>query len=173
MTGVQTCALPIFPPHLGHLSVVDRAIKECDSVVVVLAENPEKSKERCRETNFPYFTPETRLRWFREHYKNNSNVEFVFFDESGLKSFPDGLKEWSRKFKEVVGNKINVKYADESYRHLNEEYFPECEFVPIDRDLIPVHGTNIRTDKNYLKYVIPEGYIDIKNELEKGEKDYE
>ena len=41
------------PPHLGHLSVVDRAIKECDSVVVVLAENPEKSKERCRETNFP------------------------------------------------------------------------------------------------------------------------
>ena len=84
-----------------------------------------------------------------------------------LKVFQMDLK--SRKFKEVVGNKINVKYADESYRHLNEEYFPECEFVPIDRDLIPVHGTNIRTDKNYLKYVIPEGYIDIKNEL--GRKD--
>ena len=157
------------PPHIGHLSVIDRALRECEEVVVVLAEDPKKSKLRCDESNFPYFNAEKRLNWMKKHYKNAKNIKFVFLDESGLKSFPEGLKEWSARFKEVVGTNITAKYADENYRELNEKYFPECEFVPIDRDVIPVHGTDIRTNSDYLKYVIPEGYEEIKKALENKE----
>jgi len=30
------------PQHIGHLSVMDKALRECERVIVVLAENPEK-----------------------------------------------------------------------------------------------------------------------------------
>ncbi len=160
------------PPHIGHLSVIDKAIKECEKVVVVLSEAPIKSINKCKESGFPYFTPAQRISWLKKHYQNNKNIKFIFLDESGLKSFPEGLEEWSKRFKEVVKDKITAKYADESYRQLNEKYFPECEFISIDRDKIAVHGTDIRTKRDYLKYVIAEGYEEILNEMEK-EKNYE
>ena len=156
------------PPHLGHLSVVDRALKECEKVIVVLAEDPTRSQNLCKMTNFPYFSPEKRLSWLKKHYRNQKNIKFVFLDESGLESFPKGLKEWSKRFKSVVKDEITAKYADESYRQLNKKYFPECEFVPIERDIIPVHGTDIRNGR-YLDYVIPEGLDEIKKRLKKGE----
>lgn len=161
------------PPHIGHLSVIDNMLRECERVVVVLAENPEKSKKLCQNANFPYFYAEKRLDWMKKHYKNVKNIKFYFLDESGLKSFPEGLGEWSQRFKSVVKEKLTAKYADENYRELNEMYFPECEFVPIDRDKIAVHGTDIRNKRNYLKYAIPEGIEEIKIQLDKGEKDYE
>lgn len=115
------------------------------------------------------------MEWFKKHYKNVKNIKFVYLDESGLKAFPEGLKEWSARFKAVVKDEITAKYADESYRELNEKYFPECEFVPIDRDKIAVHGTNIRESEEFLKYVIPEGMEEIKKGLIKlkKENDYE
>ena len=163
------------PPHIGHLSVIDRALEECEKVIVVLAEDPQRSIKECERTSFPYFSPQKRLEWFKKHYKNVENIKFVYLDESGLKAFPKGLKEWSERFKDVVNDKITAKYADESYRELNEKYFPECEFVPIDRNKIAVHGTDIRENREYLKYVIPEGMKEIKKELEniKKEKNYE
>ena len=111
------------PPHIGHLSVIDRAIKECKRVVVVLAEDPVRSKEMCEKSGFPYFSPEKRLEWLKKHYKNNKNVKFVFLNESGLKKFPEGLKEWSARFKSIVKDDLTAKYVDESYRELNEKYF--------------------------------------------------
>lgn len=161
------------PPHVGHLSVIDRMLKECKQVVVVLAENPGKSKILCKNANFPYFNAEKRLTWLKKHYKNVENIKFYFLDESGLKSFPEGLKEWSARFRRVVKDKLTAKYADENYRELNEKYFPECEFIPVDREVIVVHGTDIRNKREFLKYAITEGIEEIKKELEEGEKDYE
>ncbi len=155
------------PPHIGHLSVIDKVLQECDKAIIVLSEDPQKLREKCEKTSFPYFTPQQRLKWLEKHYENNKNIKFVYLDESGLKSFPEGLEEWSKIFRDVVKEKIDAKYADETYRNLNEKYFPECEFVAIDRDIIAVHGTDIRTNPDYLKYVIPEGYKEIKEELER------
>ncbi len=163
------------PPHIGHLSVIDRALNECERVIVVLAENPQRSKKECKRTLFPYFSPKKRIKWFKKHYKDEKNIKFVYLDESGLKAFPEGLKEWSERFRQVVKEKIDAKYADESYRELNEKYFPECEFVPIDREKIAVHGKDIRSNEDFLKYAIPEGIEEIKQELNKikKEKNYE
>ena len=58
------------PPHIGHLSVIDKALQECEKVLVVLAEAPEKSKAICKQDNFPYFPPSKRLEWLKKHYKN-------------------------------------------------------------------------------------------------------
>ena len=158
------------PPHIGHLSVIDKALQECEKVLIVLAEAPEKSKAICKQDNFPYFPPSKRLEWLKKHYKNYSNIKFVFFDESPVQPFD--MKKWSQEFKRMIKENITAKYGDESYRTLNELYFPECEFVPIDRDKINIHGTDIRRNKNLIKYMVKEGQEDVLNKI-KGENENE
>lgn len=152
------------PPHVGHLSVIDRALSECENVVVVLAESPNRSQKLCEKAGFPYFSPQKRLEWMKKHYKNNKNMKFIFFDETGIE--PSDLKTWSEKFKRQIKN-IDAKYADESYRNLNETYFPECKFVPIDRDKIAIHGTDIRENRENIKFMIPEGKKEVEDYFKK------
>lgn len=40
---------------MGPLSIIDKVLKQCDECVVVVSDNPEKSKKQCEEANFPYF----------------------------------------------------------------------------------------------------------------------
>ena len=65
---------------------------------------------------------------------------------------------------------VNIKYGDESYRELNEKYFPSCKFVAIDRDRINIHGTDIRKDfQKNKKFVLVEAREDIDKEIESAE----
>lgn len=153
------------PPHIGHLSVIEKALSECDEVAIVISDNPERSKELCEKTGFPYFSAKTRLGWLKNHYKMQKNMKFYIIDESELKIKPYNMEEYSKLFWKNIDIKVNVKYADESYRELNEKYFKECEFVPIDRNIIPIHGTDIRNDISNLKYVIDEAKKDILEKL--------
>ncbi len=157
------------PPHVGHLSVIDKALNECDEVVVVISDDAKKSKKLCMKTNFPHFCAKTRLKWFKKHYKNQKNAKFRIIDESKLKSENFDGREYAELFWKSVKEKVNVKYADESYRELNEKYFPECEFVPINREQIPIHSSDIRINLDNLKFVIPEGQADILKAIKNNE----
>ena len=78
-------------------------------------------------------------------------------NEDKHKAFPAGQKEWSYDFKKLTKNKVNVKFADETYRGLNETYFPECEFVCFDRTEVDISGTKIRNNpKKYFDFIIDE-----------------
>lgn len=158
------------PPHVGHLSVINKMLKECKKAIVVLAEDQEISRKKCENANFPYFPAEERLKWLKEYYKDFPNLKFYFFDEKGIN--PKDYRTWSKEFKKRINEKITAKYADGTYRSLNEIYFPECEFVEIDRDVINIHGTDIRNDISNVKFVVPTGQKAIKEyfENEKGER---
>ena len=157
------------PPHIGHLSVIDRALKECDEVVVVLSDNPEQSKKLCKEANFPYFNSKKRLNWIKEHYRGYDNIRYYIIDESKMKE-PFDMESYSKLFWNVVKEDVNVKYADESYRELNEKYFPKCTYVPVDRNQIPIHGTDIRKNPENIKYMVEEGKKEIQNKIKKCKK---
>lgn len=154
------------PPHIGHLSIIDKALTECDEVIVVLSDNPKKSKELCKNANFPYFSAKKRLKWIKNHYKTHKNIKFYVINEGKLNPYTN--QGFASLFWKTVKEPVNYKYADESYRELNEKYFPECKFVPIDRDAIPVHGTDIRNKDKTLDYVISEGKADILKKLNKN-----
>ena len=150
------------PPHLGHLSVIDKALKYCDVLYVVISENKEKNAAINKRDNFPFLSAEIRKKWFEQHYINTKNIHFVILNEDGLKSFPEDLDKWTERFNKLVPN-ANIKIADESYREFNEKYFSQCQFVPIERDKIPVHSTNIRQEPHeYMEYIIPEAKADLK-----------
>lgn len=159
-----------YPPHVGHLSAVDYALNFCDQVIIVISKNDIRNKNIQKETGFDILDAKLIKSWFDEFYKDNSRVHVEILDESGLGPYPDSLKEWADIFKKQFPQ-VNVKIADESYRDYNEKYFPECEFLSIDRDQIPVHATNLRDDLDkYFDYLIPTAKEYFKTKLNKWEK---
>ena len=89
-------------------------------------------------------------------------------NEDKLGSFPAPMDVWSAEFKKITKYKVNMKFADETYRPLNELHFPECEFVCFDRQVINISATMIREDlEKYFDYIIPEAKSYFKKILEK------
>lgn len=156
------------PPHLGHLSIIDRMAKECDECVIVISDSPKNSENLCKNANFPYFNAQKRLNWFKKHYKDNKTIHYAIIDESEVLG-QNFMEEYAKVFYKKVPYKVNAKYADESYRELNEKYFKTCTFVPINRDLINVHGTDIRNNyEEYKNFVMQEAREDIEKEIYKN-----
>ena len=156
------------PPHLGHITEIENSSKKCDELFVVVCDNTNNSKSLCKKANIPFITLEMRIQWLKEHFKNSPNIKILAMLEDDLPPFPEGMGAWSKRFKEVTNHQVNMKFADESYRELNEKFFPECEFVSFDRDIINVHATDIRNNpKKFFKYIIPEAQEFFKNIISK------
>ena len=146
-----------YPPHIGHLWVVDNACLNLDEVYVIISKNDIRNKQIAKDQNFDILDAELIKKWFLEHYKNNPKVKVKIFDESGFKPYPEDRDMWAEKFKKEFPE-VNVKIADEGYREYNQEYFPEYEFYPIYRDVVNIHSTQIRNNiKENLNYIISEG----------------
>ena len=157
------------PPHIGHISQIEKSAKECDELYIVVCDNTENSKRLCKQAGLPWITPEMRVNWLREHFKNNKKIKVLLMIEDGIPAFPNGLDIWSKKFKEITNYKVNKKFADETYRELNEKYFPECEFVCFDRTVINISGTEVRNNpKENLDKIIPEARQFFENIINKN-----
>lgn len=59
------------PVTLGHVDIINRAIPLFDKIYVGIGINAAKS---------PMFSPEQRMEWFREIYKDEPKVESVVYD---------------------------------------------------------------------------------------------
>ena len=145
-----------YPPHIGHLSVIDSIYNQFDELYIIISYNRIRNKEIEKNTGFKELSPELIKSWFEKHYENNLKIKVGIFDEGEFKPYPDDRDKWAEKFKKEFPS-VNVKIADESYREFNKVYFPNYEFFSIDRDDVDIHSTQIRADiKNNLDYLIPE-----------------
>lgn len=145
------------PPHLGHVSMIKECAKKCDKLLVVVADNTTNSRQLCEKAGIPFIPAKLRVKWLKAHFKNDKNIKVIFMNEDKLSAFPAPMEEWSNAFKKLTKNKVTHKFADESYRELNEKHFPECKFVPFDRTSINVSGTKIRNNpKKYFDFIIAE-----------------
>ena len=154
-----------YPPHIGHLSVIDNAIKTFDEVYVIISKNKIRNNSIKVSQNFNELDANLIKKWFIKHYQNEPKVKVEIFDETDFKPYPEDRDKWAEKFKKQFPT-INVKIADASYREFNEKYFPEYEFYEIDRDKIPVHSTMIRNNfADNIDYLIPEAKEYFKDKL--------
>ena len=145
-----------YPPHIGHLSVIDNALKDFDEIYIVISKNDIRNENIKNNQNFDSLSAELIKSWFKKHYQFEPKGKVAIFDESEFKPYPEDVDKWSEKFKKEFPE-VNVKIADAGYRDFNKQYFPEYEFYEIDREKIPVHSTMLRNDmKANLKYLIPE-----------------
>ena len=154
-----------YPPHIGHLWVVDTLVDSLDKIYIIISKNDKRNNQIKLKDNFDILSAELIKSWFELHYKDNKKVKVAIFDETNFEPYPKDTDKWSLKFKKEFGD-VNIKIADESYKDFNKKYFPEYEFLSIPRNVVDIHSTQIRLDtKNNLKYIIPEG----RNYFEKGE----
>ena len=152
-----------YPPHIGHLSAIDNALKNLDEVYVVISKNEMRNENIKTQFGFEVLDAEKIKQWFELHYKNEKRIKVEIFDESKYRPYPYDRDLWAYGFKSQF-NDVNIKIADESYREYNEKFFPECDFLPIDRDKINIHSTHLRNDLiKYFDFLLPEAKEFFKN----------
>ena len=145
------------PPHLGHISTIKECANKCDILYVVVADHEDNSRALCEKAGLPFISAKLRVKWLKAHFKNYKNIKIIYMNEAKLGAFPAPMKEWSDYFKKVTHHKVNMKFADESYRKLNELHFAECEFVCFDRQKINVSGTMVRENpEKYFDFIVAE-----------------
>lgn len=145
-----------YPPHIGHTWVIDNVVKNLDEVYVIISKNEIRNEDIKENQSFTTLNAELIKSWFEKHYENNPKIKVAIFDESGLRPYPEDRDVWAEKFKKEFPM-VNVKIADEGYRAFNKEFFPEYEFYPIERDVIPIHSTQIRQNlKENFDFLIDE-----------------
>ena len=158
-----------YPPHIGHLSVIDNAIDYFDEVYVIISYNNLRNKSIKENHDFDELDPKLIKSWFEDYYKNQPKVKVAIFDESGLMPYPNDQDKWAKKFKKQFPT-VNYKIADGGYREFNERFFPEYGFYEIDRELIPIHSTMIRNNmQKYLRYLIPNAREYFKDKFKEGD----
>ena len=155
------------PPHIGHTNQIIESSKMCDVLYVVVCDNEVNSKKLCDFANIPYIPAKLRVKWLKQHFSRYPNIKILYMSEKNLLSFPNGMENWSKRFKKITKHKVNIKFADETYRELNEKYFPECEFVCFDRTVIDISASKIRLyPEKYFNYIIPEAQSFFKKIIE-------
>lgn len=137
------------PPHKGHIWAIKQASQKCDKLFVVVCEAPEYCKQLCQDAHMPYVDLKQKTQWMKEELKDIKNVKVVSFDESGIKTMPNGWAEWSEKLKDIVGEKIDVIFGSETdYAPYYAKYFKESKYVLQDtlRTNVNISATKIRNN---------------------------
>lgn len=143
------------PLHSGHIYAITNSATQVDKLFVVLSYD-EKFVKSLPEKIQPKLTKEKRLLWLKTAFKDMEHIEVVCIDESNIKSYPDGVEEWSLLVKKELSNytsdPITHWFSSEpSYSWWIEQYFG-CTHVIIDsgRSFFPINATEIR--KNPYKH---------------------
>ena len=142
------------PMHIGHLSMILRAKKMHEGVVVVTSgyEN-DRGMEVGLELN-------KRFRYVRELFTDDEFVNVAKLDETNLPRYPDGWLAWLDMLDKVVSESIIPDLADinvtvycgePEYRDMIEKLRPNWHVDLVDRtEIIDVSATKIRN--NPIKY---------------------
>ena len=152
------------PPHIGHANQIEESAKQCDELYVVVADSDKRSRELCKKSNIPHIPAKLRVKWLTEHFKDNPKIKILYMNEGMLEVFPNGLEKWKKHFSKVTRHRVAIKFADETYREMNEKYFPECKFICFNRTIINISATQIRNDpEKYFDFIIDEAKPFFKN----------
>lgn len=150
-----------YPPHMGHIDAVQKALKYCDVVYVIISKNEERNNNIYDDYGFPILSASQIKNWLEKYFQDNKKVKVEIFDESGLRTYPQDRDIWAKNFKQKFPD-VNVKIADIGYKEYNEKYFPEYEFFEVDREITPIHSTLIRSNyEKYKEYVLPTAVNDL------------
>lgn len=131
-----------YPPHLGHLYLIDTAIENSEHTHVICSHNLSQS-----------IPGELRVNTLKGIYKNNPNVTIHSMDDTGMPQHDtecETLDEFYSYWVPAIYNlvdKLNVVFTSEDYGDEFAKYLGiEHELVDKDRIKFPISGTEVRTD---------------------------
>ena len=121
--------------HLGHQAVIDKALETCESVLIFIGSS---DKSGSVYNPFPY---ELRAAIVNDIY--NGRVTVAPLPERGLGDIGAWGEYMLESASKVFGMPDCFIFGNEEKCH---KWFPnnELTFIPIDRSLIKIHGTELR-----------------------------
>lgn len=127
-----------YPPHKGHLYLIDSTIKESTITNVMVCSIKSETIDG-----------ELRYEWLKEIYKDNLSVNIIHCDEE-LPQYPHHAPDtfWEQWYEAVY---VRIKELDAVFT--SEEYGDEFSkvlgvthvMVDLPRKIVPVSGTKIRS----------------------------
>ena len=146
------------PMHIGHLSMILRAKKKHDGVVVVTSGY---DGDRGEDVDLPLHK---RFRYVRELFTDDDFVNVGKLDETKMPRYPDGWQPWLAELTNVIQEAISYDvseanitiYCGESeYKDTINKLQPEWSVELIDRTkIVDVSATAIRNNPvQYFKYI--------------------
>lgn len=134
------CLMKAYPPHLGHLFLIDSALKQCETVNVMVCTLE-------RET----IPGEIRYNWIKNHYKNKKNVNVIHCDQE-LPQYPSDCNSefefynqyWVPTVYSYIDH-LDAVFTSEDYGD-EFAFWLDVEHILVDkkRSTFPVSGTKIR-----------------------------
>ncbi len=119
-----------YPPHLGHNHLIDTALRHCDTVDVLVVDNPN------------YAIPSRlRVRWLQKQHPH-ANIHIIPDIEKD-----DDSPAWALHTITFLGYAPDIVYSSEPYGKTWAEAMG-CRHVDvdIDRETVPISGTKVRQD---------------------------
>lgn len=130
-----------FPPHNGHLYLIEEAFKQCETVDVFVCS---------LKSEFP--SGVIRSLWMHEIYKDNYDISIIPVNDE-LPQTPDEYGDFDGFYKiwtDVVNSRtknLDVIFTSESYGdEFAEKLGIEHVLVDIERLTYPVSGTSVRNE---------------------------
>ena len=141
------------PFHRGHEWFIREALKQCDSLFVILSHDARFLETIPLEIRSA-FLPEKRFAWLKKFVADlateGKSVQASMVDEKDIPQYPNGWKEFvdlCLAEMERFGFVPDVIFSSEpNYDAMYKKYLPSCRHIVIDaqRTHICLSGTEIR-----------------------------
>lgn len=145
------------PPTLGHLTVVNKALKIFDGVTVALMINTAKTT---------LFTHEERLAMLNELFKNEKRVKVVSFDGTAVDLLKaENTPFYVRGVRDVIDFEYENRNAFAS-RKLDKDMI--TIYIPAEQDELHISSSLVRNSvafKKQFKDYVPEQIYELVNKF--------
>lgn len=144
----------MYPPHLGHLHLINSALEQCEKLTILVCTLESES-----------IPGELRFGWLNEIYSKNYNIK-IYHISDDLQQEPYDDEDdnfWDIWTGIIVNHLPNIDcvftsetYGDELKKRINKKYNMNIDSVTVDihRKQFPVSGTDIRNDPfKYWDYI--------------------
>lgn len=130
-----------YPPHNGHLYLIDTAESKCDIVYVL-----------CCSLKSEKIPGLLRWAWLTKIYGNKPNVRVIHVDDENPQHPEEGKKKefydiWYKTVYKNVPTQLDAVFTSEDYGDEFAESL-KCKHVLVDKERvnIPISGTKVRED---------------------------
>ncbi len=127
-----------YPPHLGHIHLIQEAKKKCNHLTVIIS-----------SISSELIPGSLREHWLRNIF-SNKDIEIIWITDENPQypnEHPDFWKIWRHSIQRVLKTPLDVIFTSESYGDpLSEILNTKHVCIDLERNNVPVSATKIRNE---------------------------
>jgi HTH-type transcriptional repressor of NAD biosynthesis genes len=131
------------PLHLGHIYAIVSASNLVDKLYVILTGSEDRDRMICKRDGIKYMPVSVRLAWLGERLVDMENIEILSLHDDQWDDWGSGAD----KVLNLIPEKLtHVFSAEPQTKKMFEKYYPQADFVLLDRKMVDVSAEELRKD---------------------------